>query len=306
MKTSIPASIQTSIHTSIEGYFLANLLMDVLLLAAVARSRGRVRWRRVLLGGFGAALYAVLAQFPPLAALRWPLLQPLPALALSCLALRGSTLREVLTGAGLLWAGAVFLGGAQLLAAWTGLSPLPALLVSAGGGVSALAALLGARRRRLVTWEVELCAVTCHGRARFRAMVDTGNRLHEPLSGLPVLIAEARLLRPLLPPEYSAASKAMPAGWRAVAYGALGGAGRLPCFLPDALYVDAGQGFVPAPDVWIAVFPGRISRTVGALAPPILGCEARRRSCFLSACNRHMRRYILWHSRHFVRRSSAS
>ena len=266
-------------EVSIEGFFLINLSMDLLTIAVIARSRGRIRWRRVLAAALLGAVWATLAQFE---ALRWMgglAGQVALALLLSAIALPMHGGMSLLTGAGSLLAGAVFLGGVQFfISRQLVRMPPAAFAASAACGMIALTAFSTVRRKKLVTWEVQVYASTAHGEARFRALVDTGNRLREPFSGLPVMIAEASLLRDLLPPDFDAgrAAQDIPPGFRVVGYGALGGTGRLACFQPQQLFVSFGEGYVRAPDVWIAVCPGRMAGSVRALAPPILGCVGTR------------------------------
>ena len=93
---------------------------------------------------------------------------------------------------------------------------------------------------------------------RFSALIDTGNRLREPLSGLPVLIAEAALVRDILPET----------GYRMLGYGAIGGNGRMACFHPDALWICRGPRKRRGPDVWVAVSPEPLPGLCQALAPP--------------------------------------
>ena len=94
--------------------------------------------------------------------------------------------------------------------------------------------------------------------ARFPALIDTGNRLREPLSGLPVLIAEARVLRDILPPG----------GYRTLSFGGLGGVGRMACFRPDAVWIGRGAARRRGPDIWVAVSPAPLPGLCQALAPP--------------------------------------
>jgi len=268
-------------EVSIEGFFLVNLIMDLLAIGVIARSRGRIRWPRVLAAAILGAIWATAAQA---ASLRWMRLFPGPilsALLLSAVALPAKGVSSLLDGAGSLLAGALFLGGVQFfISRRLACTPLPAFLISAGGGLIALLIISTVRRKKLVTWEIQVYASTLHGQTRFRALVDTGNRLREPFSGLPVMIVEESLLRALLPPDFEAekAARQIPPGFRAVGYGALGGAGRLACFQPQQLFVSFGEGYMRAPDVWIAVYPGRMAGSVRALAPPILGCVESRAS----------------------------
>ncbi len=65
-----------------------------------------------------------------------------------------------------------------------------------------------------------------------RALVDTGNRLREPVSGLPVMIVEQAKLRDFLPDDFDATREkgSVPEGFRAVAYGAVARKALLLCF----------------------------------------------------------------------------
>lgn len=82
----------------------------------------------------------------------------------------------------------------------------------------------------------------------FRALRDTGNELHDPLTGRRVLVAEAGALDALFDPSERAAVRknAVDAagalrGFHLVPYRSLGGSGLLLCFQPEKLWVD-GEG----------------------------------------------------------------
>jgi 8-oxo-dGTP pyrophosphatase MutT (NUDIX family) len=90
-----------------------------------------------------------------------------------------------------------------------------------------------------------------------RDYIDTGNRLTEPLSGQPVLIANAHLMRKVMPEN----------GYRQVAYGSVGGAGTLRCFRPEGVYIDVQGRRRRAPDTWVALFPDKLPGPAQALAP---------------------------------------
>ena len=92
---------------------------------------------------------------------------------------------------------------------------------------------------------------------RFTAWVDTGNRLTEPFSGQPVLVASAPLVRRVLPER----------GFRQVAYGSVGGRGTLHCFRPERIYIFRAGRRRRAPDAWIAVFPDWLPGAARALVP---------------------------------------
>ena len=258
---------------SVEAYWLVNFVMDLLATAIIARSLGRVRWKRVALAAAVGASWAALAQ---LGALRF--LGSLPALAalsllMAAVAIPPDSLRSALVSGAALLGGGVFLGGVQLAALrlFRG-AGAAAFFAGALLGAGALLAATALRKKRLVTWEVQVFLSAGGGEARFRALVDTGNRLREPFSGLPVLICERGVLADVLPAGYDALPPGgAPPGFRQVGYGALGGGGRMNCFRPELCLVDYGNGYLKSPDLWVAVYPGKMPGGVRALAPPVVG-----------------------------------
>ena len=90
------------------------------------------------------------------------------------------------------------------------------------------------------------------------ACIDTGNRLREPVSGLPVVIAEKALLTGVLPED----------GYRVLRFGAVGGEGQMACFRPAELWIEHRGRRRPAPRAWIAVSPTPLPGVFQALAPP--------------------------------------
>lgn len=258
---------------SVEAYWLVNFAMDLLATAIIARSLGRVRWKRVALAAAVSASWAALAQ---LGALRF--LSSLPALAalsllMAAIAIPPDSLRSALVSGAALLGGGVFLGGVQLAALrlFRG-AGTAAFFAGALLGAGALLAATALRKKRLVTWEVQVFLSAGGGEARFRALVDTGNRLREPFSGLPVLICERGVLADVLPAGYDALPPGgAPPGFRQVGYGALGGGGRMNCFRPELCLVDYGNGYLKSPDLWVAVYPGKMPGGVRALAPPVVG-----------------------------------
>ncbi|HIR06641.1 MAG TPA: sigma-E processing peptidase SpoIIGA [Candidatus Pullichristensenella stercoripullorum] len=258
---------------SVEAYWLVNFAMDLLATAIIARSLGRVRWKRVALAAAVGASWAALAQ---LGALRF--LGSLPALAalsllMAAIAIPPDSLRTALVSGAALLGGGVFLGGVQLAALrlFRG-AGAAAFFAGALLGAGALLAATALRKKRLVTWEVQVFLSAGGGEARFRALVDTGNRLREPFSGLPVLICERGVLADVLPAGYDALPPGgAPPGFRQVGYGALGGGGRMNCFRPELCLVDYGNGYLKSPDLWVAVYPGKMPGGVRALAPPVVG-----------------------------------
>jgi sigma-E processing peptidase SpoIIGA len=190
----------------------------------------------------------------------------------------------VLVGGGAL--GALALLGVGSAAA---AHPLPAAGFMAGAGAvmacERLTALwrLGALGGGMVDLEVEIGGA----RAHLRGLVDTGNRLRDPLGREPVVVAEAAPLAALLPPAARAAYlREAAAGllpdrlahlhpaWagrlRAVPYRAVGAGGVLTAVRPDALWACVDGGRVPVRGL-VALAPGPLGhRGADALVPPEL------------------------------------
>lgn len=249
---------------SIEVYFAVNALMAAAVFTLSARRTGRVRAGAILaaalLSGAGAA--AVQAGLMP------PRFAPAAALLCALLALGkrpfGLWLRGM--GACLLWTCA-FAGGTLLLQSrlpvrsmWRG--ALCALPLFAAG-------LLYARGGRDEGGaHVRLRIATPMGAAEVTALIDTGNRLCEPFSGLPVVIVSGDCLGGILDPVCLDEEAALPPGFRLVRYQALGGGGRMRCFRPESLCWLKRNRWVEAPDMWVAVYSGKIPGAPDALAPP--------------------------------------
>ena len=108
------------------------------------------------------------------------------------------------------------------------------------------------------------------GYAEVEALIDTGNRLHEPLSGLPVLIIGKRSLKGLLDDScLERTGGRLAPGFRIVRYGALGGSGEMDCFRPESVCIWRNGEWKETGDLWIAIYPGEIPSGVEALAPPV-------------------------------------
>ena len=236
----------------IEGFLAINLAADFALLASVSRIMGLFSWKGVLMADAACAALAVLAGLRPS-------LNPFVALASPAVAALIVTRRA----APRLWAvfALTLFGQALLCGGIARLLPLPPILAAPVCLVAgALLTLLVGAGRPLPSrdWLVPLCLSAGGRSARFPALIDTGNRLREPLSGLPVLIAEARLVRDILPET----------GYRTLGFGGLGGDGRMACFRPDVLWIGNGRRRHRGPEVWVAVSPTPLPGLCQALAPP--------------------------------------
>lgn len=198
----------------VDTLFLLNALVDYLLLLGAARLAGeRLRRLRFALGAALGGRYAAAIFLPGLGFLqalpcrlavlalmsvaayggsRRLLRQSLLFLALSC-ALGGGVLAvSLLGGRGMSLSGGVV---------YSAMDIKTVLLSAAGcwGGVTLV--FRGLARHTASAGELTAVRLTLGGRSvELTALRDTGNTLTDPVSGVPVLVAEGVRLLPLLPP----------------------------------------------------------------------------------------------------------
>ncbi|BDG60749.1 sigma-E processing peptidase SpoIIGA [Caldinitratiruptor microaerophilus] len=258
----------------VDVVFGLSLVVDGLWLWAAGVMAGvRVRPLRLLAAAAAGALADVVAAFPGGAALRgWGarmagslLLLTLgyggtvPVRSLGRLLLyfyaAGAAIAgaAVLLGSGVPRGVAVYRAAQGYVAFSVPLAPSPlilagAALVLAGGRL----VLDSARVWRRARPDLVALRVAVGGeQVTVRALVDTGNRLHDPAGGVPVVVAERRALAPLLPPalrvhpldDPAGAAAALPAAWarrvRLVPFRSLGTpSGLLIAIRPDRLEVQ--------------------------------------------------------------------
>ncbi len=256
---------------SIEAFIAANLLMNIAVLSISARCMGHIRWKRVLSAAVIGTAYAAAAY------LWWEKSWLRSAAAqFICLLLMAAVLfkhrRRRRHALMYLLASLVLTGGIMtLLSRW--LSGGWLLLI--GWITMAAAVFMGDRlkdSRQVDQSRICVRIDTRMGSTEVEALVDTGNRLTEPISGLPVLIVEDQLLRGIIDAScLYPYGKRLPPGFRVVRYGVLGGEGEMRCFRPKSVCVRATKGWIEAPDVWIGIYPGRMPNDIEALAPPVFG-----------------------------------
>ena len=241
---------------SIEAFFLLNQLMDFFVIAAVLGGLGRFRPLRAIAGSAVASCYAVAAWswLPALGA--WPV-QLLLLLAIVRLTVGAASPALMVHGALWLAIATAFAGACAALAQPFGFG---GALCAGLSGAMVVCVQMRVNRARRQSGTIRVCAVSKGQCIRFDALVDSGNRLREPLSGQPVLILDSAL----------AARLRHTGPRRQVAYGSVGGQGMLNCFRPDAVYILHGRKRSPTPPAWIAASPNRLPGGISALAPPEL------------------------------------
>lgn len=137
--------------------------------------------------------------------------------------------------------------------------------ILAAAGLALFFLIIKKRRHKYSRWQVEIVVEKCGLRERFWALIDTGNRLTEHRSALPVLIVEANAIPTLCRLCASLSDREI----RTLGFGVLGSTGEMRCFQPDRVFILSDSGALcTAPDCWIGVFNGKIPGGTQALAPP--------------------------------------
>ncbi len=117
------------------------------------------------------------------------------------------------------------------------------------------------------------CTVTVwfgEKKTSFLAKIDTGNGLTEPFSGLPVAIAEEKILAEILLPLTDFAENCS-RHLRMIPYHTVSGEGILPAFQPDKCIIRCGKSIIETTAFYLAVSSRKLSSTYqGLLNPAIL------------------------------------
>lgn len=139
-------------------------------------------------------------------------------------------------------------------AVYWNVSPLWLILsVAAAYGLMRVYGWAVSRHRRSVAVYYRVLAVCGGKQVVFRALLDTGNRLSEPFSGAPVVVAAYEAVAPLVTPAWNRPMPSLPCGARMVPYEAVGHSGILPAFRPERLVVWNDRHCCDVTGAYIAV-----------------------------------------------------
>lgn len=248
------SSLEASSRSAIM-FAMIDFVMDLCALCAVQLGFGTLRARRLLAAQALLALCTLLSTAfgPP-----GPVVQIAVFLFIGWILTGARTPRQAVEAALCLLC--AFTAAAGLATLFGG-----RLVILAPLGAAMLLALVRRRRNIKFRWNVELFVELNGAGDRFEALIDTGNRLRDRRSGLPVLIVEAAAV-----PNFAAAADRLdPSEGRTLPFGVLGSSGELRCYRPDRVELrtsDTTYTFAPA--CLVAPFPGRIPGPTRALAPP--------------------------------------
>lgn len=252
---------------------IVNLYIDFFLLWCVRKALGlRAKGGRLVLGALTGGLLSLLSllDVPPLLSL---LLGLLSALAVAGAAFCPIHPRTFCKTAACFWAFSLGLAGFFLFfirffapdhaavlgnAVYFDLSPLTLFLCTCGAyAVFSLCRRLFPKNSP----DTRYCSITVENlgtAVKLWAKADTGNSLREPFSGLPVVVCQAESLGAAAPPGLAGPLGAapLPKDLRLVPFETLGGAGVLPAFRPQRVFVTKTGA---ALECWIAVSEKRLS-----------------------------------------------
>jgi len=129
------------------------------------------------------------------------------------------------------------------------------------------------RRRNLIRSRCSVTIENCGSKVTLDAIVDTGNLLNEPFSGLPVIVAEQDALTSVLPVGFtkivSGKADGHSAGIRVIPYSGVGGGGIMFAFRPTRITAALPGGRPLVTDAYIGVLSsGRVGREHHAIVNP--------------------------------------
>ncbi len=241
-----------------EKYLLINFIMNLLILSTAYRGHWFCARPRVVAAALVGAVYALfetaleislafrLIALPLTLLIAFPLRDKSLFLQASfmaaCLSMCVSAvMRAVINGAnGAVWA-------------------IPLGILAGGTAARLLAARLRIRR---MSASVLMRVNIGNDTREFTALVDTGNLLTEPLSALPVLIADEQALGRHITRRLMSETST-----REIAFSSVGGDGGMRCAKPDRLEVLSGLRWKKVPDMWLGLYSGNMNKGVHALAP---------------------------------------
>lgn len=247
----------------IDSLFFLSLFTDYMLCLITGRFCGLYlkRLRYLMAALFGAA-YSVCVFLPGMSFLALPVMELVSAGIMGLIAFGGEA-RLLRCIGSFLALSATFGGVVWALTLHSGEAPGMdmRLLLGSFALCYTLLGLMSRTRLKRAGRETAQVELKLSGqRAAFRALVDTGNCLTDPVSGAAVMIASPGALLPLFQEhreileikdavelvEISAASPGFPAKLRLLPYANIGGEGMLPVFRPDEVRVNGRlrQGLV--------------------------------------------------------------
>ena len=227
-------------RVAVEIFAAVNLCMDTVSVLAACKlcSPSRVHPLRVLAAAALGTAYALAQALFPLRGILAAAAFAAVTYIMAAIAVPASQARERVRGCVVLLACCMLTGGACTLLLRT-LGTLSAALMAGGCVLGVCVFFLCQARQRAACAAAVITCIYAGRRARMRALIDTGNRLCDPLTGLPVIAAPREALGDLVPPGVDPANPAtLPPGFRLLRAQTAAGPCLLMCFHPQQLMIE--------------------------------------------------------------------
>ena len=224
---------------AIEAFAAVNLCMDTLSILAAHRlcTPSKIQPVRVMMGALVGTTYAFVRAVVPMPLTVGVVAFVLVAYIMAAIAIPTEHVRDSVRGCVLLTLCCMLSGGvcAALERVFgMGVVTMACAGVAMGGFVRQI------RKSRHCTPEAAVITCVYHGhQARMRALIDTGNRLSDPLTGLPVIAAPREALGEIIPASVRADDpQTLPPGFRLLRAQTAAGPCLLMCFHPQHLMIE--------------------------------------------------------------------
>ena len=227
-------------QAAIEPFVALNFAMNTVILAMSARvvSVGRLRMLRIFLGAAMGTAYALAAwTFPPLGPVLFVPITLVMAWSVAPVRRAGALIRRAFALLGC----AFLCGGTAYAVSQAFQSRTGALLLALPAAALWLRRLVRTKNERLSTQVIRVRCELGTDCAVLDGIVDSGNRLVDAVTGLPVIVADAHALRALLPGTLDPSDvTTLPPGFRLMRLSGVCGAQLTMCFHPRVWLLERG------------------------------------------------------------------
>lgn len=217
---------------ALERFLIVNFFMNALILFMAAKiTSGAVRPQRLVFGAIIATAYALIAYTAP--NLKHLLFIP-ALLCMGACAARVRSLRELAYQCFAVLGCTFLLGGTAYALSMALSNSLLALAVCAPVGILCIFRFI--RSRSVHDASIRVCIRLHYGgkMASVDGFIDTGNRITDAITGLPVIVTSAQPLRALLPADLNPMDlSTLPRGFRVMMLCGVCGAQMAMCFHPQ-------------------------------------------------------------------------
>ena len=243
---------------SAEEFLFINFCMDFLFLYLASRGTWFLNWLRLITASVFASAYALWDAIHGC----FGVLDILALVAVWLIAFPVRDARLFLKTAALSFTGLMVFGSSVRIGIQLGERTLVSGAIGALLGAAIMTMAKAAFQKMSAGTKARFRVRFSECTAEFTAVIDTGNLLIEPISALPVLIADEKALGKRFG-DFARSNGKL----RKAAYASVGGLGVIECLRTDRMEVNFSGKWRKAPDMWLGLYPGVMRGGVHALAP---------------------------------------